>query len=105
MRVSIVRVLTAAGIASAAVFASCTGDTGPTGPQGDTGPQGPQGDTGPPGPLGNRAYASFASTITQNLTGVGNPAAVALTVSDPWNSGAALNAAIKDLRPLSQAAE
>lgn len=61
MRVAIVRVLFAAGIAVAAVVAGCTGDIGPTGPAGEAGPAGPAGPTGPAGPAGVEVFRATLS--------------------------------------------
>lgn len=72
------------------------GETGATGAQGPIGLTGATGPQGPAGPLANRAFASFYSTATQTLNNTGanvNPAAVALAVSDPWNSGASISTA------------
>lgn len=72
------------------------GETGATGAMGATGAAGATGPQGPAGPLANRAFASFYSTATQVLNNSGgnvNPAAVALTAADPWNSGASIGSA------------
>ena len=62
MRISKVIALLLCMLIFVGLLCSCTGETGPQGPQGETGPQGPQGETGPAGKDG----ASF-------LTGKGQP--------------------------------